>query len=167
MSTSVALDSPAIASRGAAVPAAAVLPHGTEVLAFRLGADEYGLDLMQVQDVLAHDAATHGVTGVMHLRGAAIPRVDLRVLLGLPARPVHGETVALVVAFGGRSVALVADGVSDVVSFSPAQLRAASGAHARLDRRHVLGLGAVGRRTLVLVDLERLLAEPSLGLVTH
>src|SRR5574343_807420 len=99
-----------------------------EVLTSRLGAEEYGIDILAVQDIRRFETATRianapaHVLGVMNLRGVIVPILDLRRLLGLPAE--NGtNTVTVVVNVGTRTVGLVVDAVSDVVALAPEQIQ--------------------------------------------
>jgi purine-binding chemotaxis protein CheW len=150
---------------------AALPTHGSEFLAFQLGGEEYGLDLRQVQEIRSYEPparladAPAGVVGALNLRGAAVPVVDLRQHLGFPDARHDAGTVTLVLGVANRVVGVVVDGVSDVVAVRPKQWRPAPDFHARLQRRHVFGLGALARRMLILVDIEALLSDPALGLI--
>ncbi len=138
-----------------AVEAAAPL----EVLTSRLGEEEYGINILAVQEIRRYEqptrianAASH-MLGIMNLRGVIVPIVDLRRLLGLPAE--NGvNTVTVVVNFGGRTVGLVVDGVSDVIQPRP-PLGAA-------DAGFIVGLATLDTtppRMLLIVDLGVLLQD--------
>lgn len=175
MSPAITLDdTPFEPTSGAATPAstAGTLANGSEFLTFTLGGEHYGVDLLRVQEIRSFEEPTRianapaGVLGVLDLRGVIVPVVDLRVHLGFPKAPRDGNTVVIVLAITGRVVGVVVDGVSDVIAVGPKQLRPAPEFHARLDRRHVMALGAVDRRMLILVDIDTLLREPTLGLLS-
>lgn len=172
MSQTIALDSTPFPSEGRSAAAAATLANGSEFLAFKLGNEEYGLDLMRVQEIRSYEEPTRianapaGVLGVLDLRGVIVPVLDLRQHLGFTEARCDSNTVVIVLAITGRVVGVVVDGVSDVMALSPQQLRPAPEFSARLERRHVLALGAVDQRMLILVDIDALLGEPSLGLLT-
>ncbi|ATU66534.1 chemotaxis protein CheW [Piscinibacter gummiphilus] len=175
MSPAITLDdTPFEPSSGASSPAttAGTLANGSEFLTFKLGGEDYGLDLLRVQEIRSFEEPTRianapaGVLGVLDLRGVIVPVVDLRVHLGFPQAPRDGNTVVIVLAITGRVVGVVVDGVSDVIAIGPKQLRPAPEFNARLERRHVMAIGAVDRRMLILVDIDALLGEPSLGLLS-
>ena len=142
-----------------------------EFLAFKLGGEEYGIDILRVQEIRSFEKPTRiaqapaHVLGVVNLRGVIVPVIDLRVQLGLERRAVDGFTVVIVLHVGGRIVGMVVDGVSDVVTLSPQQLRAAPGFESTIDGRHLMGLGALDERMLILLDIEQLMASPEMGLV--
>ena len=139
-----------------------------EVLTSRLGTEDYGIDILAVQEIRRFETATRianapaHVLGVMNLRGVIVPIVDLRRLLGLPAE--NGtNTVTVVVNLGARTVVLVVDAVSDVVALAPEQIqpRPALGSHAGAD--FIVGLAQLGagdtHGLLQLVDLPALLRD--------
>ena len=137
-----------------------------EFLAYRLGADEYALDILRVQEIRAYEAPTRiagaadCVLGVVNLRGVIVPVVDLRRQLRLPPAAADACTVLVVLHIGHRLVGLVVDAVSDVVALAPEQWRELPALKAA---EHLLALGAVEQRLLMLLDVDRLLGRAGLG----
>lgn len=135
-----------------------------EFLAFRLGREEYGIHILQVQEIrsfekptgLAHAPAE--LLGLVNLRGSIVPIFDLRVRLGLREVRYDDQTVVIVVHVGARTVGLVVDGVSDVVTLQPGQIRPVPPLNAGGDSRHLLGLGTLNARMLILLDINTYLA---------
>ena len=152
----------------AAMQTASVRPASMQAargyLSFRLGAEDYALDILKVQEIRNYEAATaianapKFLKGVINLRGAIVPIFDLRTLLGFPSAEYTPFTVVIVLDFGHRTVGVVVDAVSDVVDLTEEQVRPAPDFTGRIDTRYVLGLGTVGDRLLILADIERLLA---------
>lgn len=171
MSTTLTFDDADFPEESARAAVSGLMAHGAEFLAFRLGGEEFGLDIGRVQEVQSFTAPARvagqpdGVLGVLHQRGAAMPVVDLRLQLKLAQCPYDANTVTLLVEAAGRVIGLVVDGVSDVVTVAPAQLRPVPDLHTGAGGRHVFAIGALARRTLQLVDLDGLLADPALGLI--
>lgn len=139
-----------------------------EVLTSRLGAEEYGIDILAVQEIRRYEQPTRianaprHVLGVMNLRGVIVPIVDLRHLLGLPAE--NGvNTVTVVVTLAGRTVGLVVDAVSDVVALAQEQIQPRPALGPQVDADFIVGLAqlssAEGQRLLLLVDLAALLRD--------
>lgn len=149
------------AADGASAPAC-------EVLAFRLGDEEYAVDILRVQEIRAYERPTrlaHApayVRGVINLRGAIVPIVDLRLKLGVGGPECDGFTVVIVLNAGRRIVGAVVDAVDDVIAIAPAQLRELPG----LDGRPLQAVGAVDDRLLILLDPDRLMAEVEIGATT-
>jgi purine-binding chemotaxis protein CheW len=142
-----------------------------EVLTFCLGTEEYGIDILKVQEIRAHEPVTaipnapEFIRGVINLRGVIVPIVDLRLKFGVGAASYDAFTVVIVLSVGGRVVGAVVDSVSDVLTLAPAQVRAAPQVHAVPDMRHVTGIGTLGERMLILLDIERLMLSPEMGLL--
>jgi purine-binding chemotaxis protein CheW len=151
---------------------ATIARSGTnEFLTFRLGGEEYGLDILKVQEIRGYDAVTRiantpeFLKGVINLRGTIVPIVDLRIKFGL-GDPVYDEfTVVIILNVAGRVVGIVVDSVSDVLTLTDAQIRPAPEFSASLDTRYVTGLGSVEERMLILVDIERLIGSRDMGLM--
>ena len=145
---------------------AAVAP--LEVLTCQLGGEEYGMDILAVQEIRRFEQATRianaaaHLLGVTNLRGVIVPIVDLRHLLRMPA-VVGPETVVVIVNVAGRTVGLVVDSVSDVVALRREQVQTQLGLGAQLEADYVIGLAtletAESRRMLLLLDLVALLRD--------
>jgi purine-binding chemotaxis protein CheW len=153
-------------SASAALPPGAAAEAPREFLAFRLGAEEYALDILRVQEIRAYEAPTRiagagdCVLGVFNLRGVIVPIVDLRRQLRLPPAATDAFAVVIVLNFGHRLVGLVVDAVSDVIALAPEQWRELPALQAA---EHLLALGAVGQRLLMLLDIDKLLGRAGLG----
>lgn len=142
------------------------LQTGAEYLSFRLGREEYGIDILQVQEIRGHETPTRMVSdrpcmkGVVNLRGVIVPIVDLRILLGMAEAPEASDRATVVITLGQQVVGMVVDAVSDVIRLQAKDIRPAPtfGASARTD--HIVGLGTPGgddARMLILIDVCRLL----------
>ena len=150
----------------------AVEAEGREFLTFRLGAEEYGIEILKVQEIRGWENPTAiantpaFIKGVINLRGIIVPIVDLRLKFKSEAK--YDEfTVVIILSFAQRVVGIVVDAVSDVVTLLPAQMRPAPEFGGALDTRFITGLGTVGSRMLILADIERLLTSKDMQLVDH
>src|ERR1022692_1377471 len=100
-----------------------------EFLAFKLGAEEYGIDILRVQEIRSYEEPTRianapaFVKGVVNLRGVIVPIIDMRMRFNLEQVGYESFTVVIVLNIGRRVVGMVVDGVSDVITLTPAQLR--------------------------------------------
>jgi len=150
--------------------------HGSEIsnnefLTFTLGSEEYGLDILKVQEIRGYDAVTSiantpdFIKGVVNLRGTIVPIVDLRIKFKLTKVEYDQFTVVIILNFGHRVVGVVVDSVSDVLTLSHEQIRAAPELSAALDTRYILGLGTVDERMLILVDIEKLMSSGEMALM--
>lgn len=142
-----------------------------EFLTFTLGSEEYGLDILKVQEIRGYDAVTsianmpEFIKGVINLRGTIVPIVDLRIKFKMSEVVYDQFTVVIILNFGHRVVGIVVDSVSDVLTLKPEQIRAAPELSAALDTRYILGLGTVNERMLILVDIEKLMSSGEMALV--
>jgi purine-binding chemotaxis protein CheW len=145
-------------------------PASREFLSFQLGAEEYGIDILKVQEIRAYERPTQipnvpaFIKGVINLRGDIVPVVDLRLKFGL-ASTYDGSTVVIVLNLAERIFGVVVDRVSDVLALAPEQIRPAPDFAARIDNAFVRGLAALGERLLIIADIERLVTGADLALV--
>jgi purine-binding chemotaxis protein CheW len=148
-----------------AKPADQVAVQGREYLTFRLGDEEYGVDILRVQEIRSYDPVTRianapgFIKGVINLRGNIVPIVDMRVRLQLGLAAYDATTVVIILNVDTRTVGVVVDGVSDVVALKPEELRPPPELGGALDTRYVTGLGALEDRMLILIDIESLINE--------
>jgi purine-binding chemotaxis protein CheW len=142
-----------------------------EFLTFTLGKEEYGIDILKVQEIRGYDAVTtiantpDFIKGVINLRGIIVPIVDLRIKFKMPVVEYDQFTVVIILNFGSRVVGIVVDSVSDVLTLTSEQIRPAPGLSAALDTRYIMGLGTVDARMLILVDIEKLMSSGEMALV--
>ena len=142
-----------------------------EVLSFRLGKEEYGISILKVQEIRGYDAVTRianapaFLKGVINLRGQIVPIVDMRIKFALGQAEYDAFTVVIILNIGRQVIGMVVDSVSDVITLAPEQVRPAPSIGGGIDADHLLGLGTVGERMLILLDIERLMASPEMGLV--
>jgi len=142
-----------------------------EVLSFRLGQEEYGISILTVQEIRGYEAVTRianapdFLKGVINLRGQIVPIVDMRIRFALGQAQYDSFTVVIILNIGHHVIGMVVDSVSDVVTLTADQVRPAPSIGGGIDADHLLGLGTVGERMLILLDIERLMASPDMGLV--
>ncbi len=152
---------------------AAVESEGREFLSFRLGAEEYGIDILRVQEIRGWENPTAiantpaFIKGVINLRGIIVPIVDLRLKFNLGKANYDVFTVVIILSVAKRVVGIVVDAVSDVITLAPQQIRPAPEFGGALDTRFITGLGTAGERMLILADIERLMSSQDMQLVDH
>ncbi|WP_404300630.1 chemotaxis protein CheW [Alicycliphilus denitrificans] len=143
-----------------------------EYLTFRLGQEEYGIDILKVQEIRGYEAPTriaHApafIKGVINLRGTIVPIVDMRLRFDCEQAEYNSFTVVIILNLRERVVGIVVDSVSDVMELAPEQLRAAPELESSIDAQCIRGLGSVGERMLILLDIERLMSGVDMGLAT-
>ena len=142
-----------------------------EYLTFTLGDEEYGVDILKVQEIRGYEAVTKianapaFIKGVANLRGTIVPIVDMRIKFNL-GEPVYDQfTVVIILNIAGRVVGMVVDSVSDVIALSAEQVRPAPDFSSSFDTRYITGLGTVDERMLILVDIERLMSAEDMALM--
>ncbi|OHV12039.1 chemotaxis protein CheW [Kushneria phosphatilytica] len=145
--------------------------EGHEFLVFRLGDEEYGIDILKVQEIRGYEGVTRianapeFIKGVTNLRGVIVPIVDLRLRFDIGSAEYTGQTVVIVLNIGNRVVGIVVDGVSDVLTLSSEQIKPAPEFGASLSTQYLTGLGSVDERMLILVDIEKLMTSEEMALV--
>ena len=151
--------------------ARAVAAAGGEFLTFRLGAEEYGIDILKVQEIRSYEVPTRianapsFIKGVVNLRGVIVPIVDLRVKLGCESVEYNSFTVVIVLNVRGRVVGAVVDSVSDVLELAGDSIKAAPEMHTAVDISFITGIGSINDRMLILMDIEGLMASADMGLL--
>ncbi len=142
-----------------------------EYLAFTLGREEYGIDIRRVQEIRGYEPVTRianapeFIKGVVNLRGTIIPIVDMRIKLNLGEATYDQFTVVIILSIAGRVVGMVVDSVSDVTTLKPEQMRGAPEVGTAFDSDYLIGLGDLGQRMLILVDIEKLMSSSEMGLI--
>ena len=151
--------------------ARAAVAAGGEFLTFRLGAEEYGIDILKVQEIRSYEQPTRianapaFIKGVVNLRGVIVPIVDLRVKLACETVEYNGFTVVIVLNVRGRVVGAVVDSVSDVLELGAGTIKPAPEMHTAVDTSFITGIGSVNDRMLILMDIEALMTSADMGLV--
>lgn len=157
----------------AQAPVDTVMP--AEFLSFRLGGEEYGIDILRVQEIRSYEAPTRianapsFIKGVVNLRGVIVPIVDLRLKLGCDTADYTDFTVVILLNVLGRVVGAVVDSVSDVLALGREQIKAAPELNSTVESGHITGIGCVdtggAQRMLILIDIEALMSSADMGLM--
>ena len=167
----------AIAIAGSALSLAAEsLPDTAdlrEFLAFKPGAEEYGVDIPRAQEIrsceeptrIAHAHAPAFVKGVVNLRGVIAPIIDVRMRFDLEQVGDDRFTVVIVPNIGRRAVGMVVDGVPDAIALASTQPRQVPEFNSTIRSDHLLAVGSIDDRTLILTDIEKLISGAGTGLV--
>jgi len=147
--------------------AVANVPAPRQVLTFSLGAENYGVDILRVQEIRGWAPVTRipkvppHVLGVLNLRGAIVPIVDLRVRFNLAQAEFTPLTVIIVLTVnsssGQRELGLVVDAVSDVVDISAENLKDTPSLGSRATVEFIQGLALVAGRMLILLNVDEMI----------
>jgi purine-binding chemotaxis protein CheW len=142
-----------------------------EFLAFTLGKEEYGVQILKVQELRNYEEPTRianapdFIKGVVNLRGIIVPIVDMRVKFQLGTPTYDQFTVVIILNIGGRVVGMVVDSVSDVITLTADQVKPAPEMGTALDTDYLIGLGTVDQRMLILVDIDKLMSSAEMGVI--
>lgn len=134
-----------------------------EFLAFKLGQEEYGVDILRVQEIRSFEQPTRMVNapefilGVVNLRGVIVPVIDMRIKFRMDEVKYDSFTVVIVLNIGKQVVGMVVDAVSDVITLAPEQLRPVPEFSGAIDAGSVLAIGSIAERMLILLDIEKVM----------
>jgi len=156
-------------------PSTAIRGRAGEYLSFRLGSEAYGIAILCVQEIRGYESPTQianapaFIKGVLNLRGAIVPIIDLRIRFGLSSVRYDGQTVTIVLNIGQRVIGVVVDAVSDVVDLRGQDIKTVPEFGPAVGAEHITGIGTSqageNERMLILLDIERLLNSADMGLV--
>ena len=144
---------------------------GNEFLAFTLGKEEYGIDILKVQEIRGYEPVTRianapdFIKGVVNLRGIIVPIVDMRIKFNLGEPSYDQFTVVIILNIAGRVMGMVVDSVSDVTTLTSDQIKAAPEMGTTFDTDYLIGLGTLDERMLILVDIDKLMSSDEMGLI--
>lgn len=145
-----------------------VLPR--EYLAFRLGTEEYGIDILTVQEIRTYEISTevanapYFMKGFLNWRDIIVPILDMRIKFNLGEPTYDNLTVVIILEIEDRFVGIVVDSVSDVVTLPPSQIRAAPKMGTVMSTENLIGIGALEDRMLILMDIKKLMLSHEIGL---
>jgi len=134
-------------------------------LTFVLGAEQYGVEIVKVREILGvlpitpMPQAPGYIKGVINLRGRVIPVVDIRTKFGMPEKENTPETCVIVVDVGGKSTGLLVDTVREVMDIPEEQIEAPPHFGAGVDAGFVHGLGKIGGHVKILLDIDHVLGD--------
>jgi len=136
-----------------------------QLVAFNLANEEYGVAITQVQEIVRVPEITHipgmpvFIEGVINLRGKVIPVIDLRKRFGLEQKEYTEKTRIVVADAGGQIIGLVVDSVSEVAQLAQDQIDAMPPSITSIDAQYLQGVGKMGKRLVILLDLAKLLGD--------
>jgi purine-binding chemotaxis protein CheW len=152
-------------------PAQSPTAHLREFLTFVLGQEEYCIDILKVQEIRGYDAVTRianapdFIKGVINLRGNIVPIVDLRIKFRLSQVEYGGQTAVIVLNVLGRTIGMVVDRVSDVMSLSQDRIKPAPEFGTALNTQYILGLAMLDDRMIIVINIEKLISSPEAQLI--
>ncbi|MFZ0871480.1 MAG: chemotaxis protein CheW [Rhodanobacter sp.] len=135
----------------------------TQYLTVNLADEEYGIDILAVREIRGWSSVTRipqapgYVLGVLNLRGAIVPVLDLRLRFGLSREEYTGTTVTVIITVAGRLFGIVVDAVSDVLDVEQNNVRPVPDMGTAVDTEYLKGLTSIGERMVLLLDADKLL----------
>ncbi|MDN5842081.1 MAG: chemotaxis protein CheW [Alcaligenaceae bacterium] len=147
--------------------------EGTEYLVFPLGDQEYGIDILCIQEIRGADSQQvttianmpEFVRGITNLRGMIVPIIDLRMKLNLPKIEYTNRTVMVILNLCGSVIGVIVDGVSDVINLRPDQVKDVPQFHSTVARQYLTGIGTAGDRMTILLNIEKLMGSEGMALI--
>ena len=142
-----------------------------EVLVFVIGKEEYGVDILKVQEIRGYEkvtpipAAPEYLKGVLNLRGVIVPVIDMRVKFALKDIRYDSTTVVVILRLSSRVVGIVVDAVSDVVGLTAADVKEAPRLGSIVDSGYLSGVATREDRMILLLDIEKFLSSGELALL--
>lgn len=143
---------------------------GTQYLSFHLDEEEYGIEILLVQEIIRNlkptkvPNADNTIQGMVNFRGKVIPLIDVRAKLGLPSRELDNFTVSIVLEYQGKNIGLTVDQVSDIVNLSEKNIQLVDEElNHDLKGEHLNGMAKINDRLIMLLDLDKVLAFDELN----
>jgi purine-binding chemotaxis protein CheW len=164
MSNSIAFNSSEVSSE---------IDYNREFLAFTLGKEEYGIDILKVQELRGYETVTHianspeFIKGVVNLRGIIVPIIDMRIKFNIGTPTYDQFTVVIILNVAGRVMGMVVDSVSDVIALTKNQVKPAPDMGSALNTDYVIGLGTIDERMLILIDIDKLMSSAEMGIIAN
>ncbi|MGC3970549.1 MAG: chemotaxis protein CheW [Pirellulales bacterium] len=136
-----------------------------ELIAFRIGAQEFCVNIMSVREIRGWTPATamphspHYVLGVINLRGAVLPIIDLSARLGMkPAEP-SARHVIIVAQVKNQVAGLLVEAVSDILTVTDENIQPVPEVSSDLERQYARGIFAIDKRMICMIELEALFPD--------
>ncbi len=136
-----------------------------DILRFTIDKEEYGIDLLKVQTIIRLPHITNlpkapkFVKGIINLRGAVIPIIDLREKFGLETLEYGSTTRAIIVEINGRTTGIVVDRVSQVVKIDKSKIQDSPVVVGGIASDFIEGVSELGEELIILLKIERILSE--------
>jgi purine-binding chemotaxis protein CheW len=143
----------------------------SEFLSFRLGNEDYAIDILTVREIRAFEKPTRiantpaFICGVINLRGVIVPIVDMRIKFDLPNPEYDSLTAVIILNIANRLVGIVVDTVMDVLPLKASEICPAPEFNSRIQASFVRGLAPMKDRMLILMDIQALISSPDMALV--
>lgn len=144
-----------------------------QYVTFLLGDEEYGLEILAVQEIIGFTHITHVphlpdfIKGVINLRGTVVPVIDLRLKFGLGQADYNNHTCVVVVKMEERVMGMVVDVVSEVVNFPEGSVEPAPPFGTNIKADFIKAMGKVGDRLVIILDIDKVLSNDELAAIVN
>lgn len=148
---------------------------GSQFLTFIVAGEEYGVDILKVQEIKGWTPVTRipntppHVQGVLNLRGTIVPIIDMRMRFNMDKAEYTALTVIIVLSvhtqWGDRVIGVVVDAVSDVLDVKAEEIKPAPDFGTAVNIEFISGLAAVNEHMVMLLDIDRLLTQDELSVI--
>lgn len=134
-----------------------------QLVVFKLGREEYGVSILQVQEIKRMTDITRVphtpeyIKGVMNLRGSVLPVVDLKKRLSLPPQEYSDDTRIIIVKVDEIAVGIIVDAVSEVLTISQENIEPPQTVVGGVTTNYLSGVGKLEDRLLILLNLETII----------
>ncbi len=142
-----------------------------EFLSFKLGQEEYCLDILSVQEIRGYDTVTSiantpdFIKGVINLRGNIVPIVDMRIKFRLSEARYDATTIVIILNLNKKMIGIVVDSVSDVIALPLESIREAPRFGSAINTEFISGMATVDGNMLIVVDIQKLMSSDDLQLI--
>lgn len=136
-----------------------------QYVTFNIGDEEYGIDIILVQEIIRYSKPTKVfnanpmIKGVINFRGKVIPIIDMQRKFGFPLREYNKFTVVIIIEVGNKTMGMIVDSVSDIVSFTSENIQLVDQEFAKdIKSEHLRGMAKLDDRIILLLDPNRVLS---------
>ncbi|HED34865.1 MAG TPA: chemotaxis protein CheW [Gammaproteobacteria bacterium] len=147
-----------------------------EFLTFFLAGEEYGVDILRVQEIKGWDSVTNipntpdYIRGVINIRGSIVPIIDMRLRFNLEMKEYDATTVVIVLNVvkngkANRTMGVVVDAVSDVYNVPADDVKASPDFGTAVDTEFVTGLATIDEKMIIVLDIDHMLNAAELAVV--
>lgn len=146
-----------------AADAATYSSNEVQLVAFKLGREEYGIDILQVQEIKKMTDITRVphtpdyIKGVINLRGSVLPVIDLKTRLDLLEQDYTDDTRIIIVKVDEIAVGMIVDAVSEVMAIDQEQIEVSQEAVGGVSTNYISGVGKLENRLMILLNLEAII----------
>ena len=143
----------------------------SQYVTFLLGEETYGISILKLNEIIAYQSCTTipnvpgFIKGVLNLRGIVVPVIDLRERFTMEKKTYDQFTVIMILDVSGRTMGLIVDAVSDVVTLNDEDIKPRPNFSTGISTHFIHGMGLKDNKFIILLDVDRLLSDEELNMV--